>query len=182
MTFPSQDPSAHALSPEAAAVQSAPRLLTGRHVFLMFAGFFTLIIIVNIYLLYAAFSTFRGVEVESSYRAGRAYPQEIEAAKAQNERGWQVSLTAEIRADGALDVRFTPKDASGAPQTGLLVAASLQHPVNRKEDRKLTLYEIAPGQYQAISPDVRKGKWMLHLDASLNSVRHYRTIERVILR
>lgn len=158
------------------------RRITGKHVFLMFAGFFGFIIIVNIYLLYAALSTFRGLDVDSSYRAGKAFPQEIEAARAQEARGWKVDLVTTLSPEGALALRFEPKDASGAVQAGLKVSLVLQHPVDRRLDRSVVLEELSPGVYVAASSGVKPGQWTLALEAHRGTDRMYRTIERVVLR
>jgi nitrogen fixation protein FixH len=88
--------------------------LTGRHVFLMIAGGFTVIIAVNVALAVAAVRTFPGLEVKNSYVASQSFDAD---RAAQDALGWEVALTHEA---GRLTLRF--EDASGSVRPELVSA------------------------------------------------------------
>ena len=62
------------------------RRLTGRGVLLWLFAFFGVTFAVNGAFIYFAVSTFPGVEVASSYKAGQEFEGEIAAGRAQAER------------------------------------------------------------------------------------------------
>jgi nitrogen fixation protein FixH len=81
--------------------------LTGRHVALIFVGFFGTIFAVNGFMAWMAVGTFPGLEA----RNGFAESQTFEARRdAQEALGWDVTATLD---DGVLAIAFT--DESGAP-------------------------------------------------------------------
>jgi nitrogen fixation protein FixH len=81
--------------------------LTGRHVALIFAGFFGTIFAVNGFMAWMAVGTFPGLEAKNGF----AESQTFEARRdAQEALGWNVGATI---ANGVLAIAFT--DANGAP-------------------------------------------------------------------
>ena len=68
------------------------RGLRGTHVLLVFLGFFTTIFLVNGIMVYAALSTFGGLETADAYRKGLAYNARIAEGQAQAQRGWRDSV------------------------------------------------------------------------------------------
>src|SRR5262245_30122302 len=70
--------------------------VTGRMVLAALLGFFGLVAGVNAAMIYAAVSTFGGVETESSYRAGLAFAREAATVAAQDARHWSVTAKAAI--------------------------------------------------------------------------------------
>ena len=64
------------------------RKLTGKHVLMIFAGAFGVIISVNLVLAYSAIKTFPGLEVKNSYVASQTFN---ERKAAQEALGWNVS-------------------------------------------------------------------------------------------
>ncbi len=101
--------------------------LTGRHVFLIFIGFFGTIISVNLFMAYMAVGTFPGLEA----RNGFAESQTFEARRdAQEALGWQVGATL---ADGVLAIAFT--DAAGAPVDVAGLEAVVGRATSVSEDR-----------------------------------------------
>ena len=81
--------------------------LTGRHVAMIFVGFFGTIFAVNGFMAYMAVGTFPGLEA----RNGFAESQTFEARRdAQEALGWDVAASVQ---EGVLAIVFT--DSSGAP-------------------------------------------------------------------
>lgn len=154
--------------------------LTGRHVLVLMLAFFGLIFAANAALISLAVGTFSGLEVASSYRAGRGFPAEIEAARAQAALGWTVSAHVERNADGTALIRFEPRDARHAI-AGLDVVARLQRPTDSRFDRTADLDERTPGVYLARVAGVEQGQWTLVFEARRGTERIYRSRNRVVL-
>lgn len=125
------------------------RVFTGRAFLVWLILGFALVLGVNAAMAYLAVRSFNGVEVKSSYAAGRAMPAELRAAAAQNERGWIVDLHIDGRArkgEPAL-VWATLNDRTGEPLEGLSTALRLEHPSDEFLDRSVVLTETARGRY-----------------------------------
>lgn len=71
--------------------------ITGWHVFGALVAFFGAVMVVNVAMVWAALSTFGGVETPSSYRAGLEFSREMDRAAAQKALGWAV--TADLTGD-----------------------------------------------------------------------------------
>lgn len=132
---------------------------TGWHMLATILLFFGVMFAANGTLIYFALTTFGGTVVESSYKAGRAFPAEIEAARAQESLRWTVALRAERRADGQVTVVLTPKDADGRSLTGLGVEAVLERPVDKRADVPVVFVEREAGVYAGIAEHVEPGNW-----------------------
>ena len=81
--------------------------LTGRTVFIIFAGFFGVIFTVNFTMAWFAVSSFPGLETRNPYMVSQEFQEDRAAQEA---LGWQV---AAWERDGVLSVAFT--DRAGAP-------------------------------------------------------------------
>ncbi|WP_436642583.1 FixH family protein [Microbaculum sp. FT89] len=155
--------------------------VTGRTVLFSLIGFFGLITVANIIMIWLAVSTNTGVVVASSYRAGNAYQAELDAARAQVERNWSVSADVARTADGvAFDV--TVRDGDGAPVGGLEVSATLASHVSEADDQRVALSEGEIGRYRGSAGTVGSGNWLLIIDAMRGDERVYRSENRVMLR
>ena len=84
-------------------------------------------------MIRAAISTFGGVETGSAFQAGQAFKHDIEAARAQQSRHWQVKANVR-RADGGTVVQIDARDEDGHPLAGLEAVASLHRPTDRRGD------------------------------------------------
>ena len=158
-----------------------PRELTGRAVLLWIVGFFAVVFAVNGVLVQAATSTFRGIEVGSSYQAGLMFKQEVESAERQNALHWRVDgkLSRDGTGQAVLDIGAA--DAQGAPVTGLTAVAYLAHPADSRLDRTVELDKIAPGRFHG-AVTAQAGQWELTVDLSRGGDRLFRSRSRVTLR
>ncbi|MBL8563527.1 MAG: FixH family protein [Gemmobacter sp.] len=130
--------------------------ITGRQVFAVTAGAFTVIIAVNLYMAYSAVSTFPGVEVANSYVAS----QQFEANRdAQAALGWQ--LAPDYRPGEGVVLRFT--DAQGLPVQVQGLEVLLGRTTSSAEDQRPAFHREA-GAYTA-PVTLAPGKWMLHVKA-----------------
>jgi nitrogen fixation protein FixH len=129
--------------------------LTGKHVFAITAGAFSVIIAVNLVLAFQAVSTFPGLEVKNSYVASQGF----NARKAAQEAlGWQLDPTY---AEGRIDLAFTDRD--GAP----VRVSDLQVLIGRTTstaDDAMPAFTRTGDVYSA--PLVlARGKWMVKVTA-----------------
>ena len=155
------------------------RPLTGRTVLICLIAFFAVISIVNGIMIRAAISTFGGVETGSAFQAGQAFKYDIEAARAQQSRHWQVKANVR-RADGGTVVQIDARDEDGHPLAGLEAVASLHRPTDRRGDLAVSLSEEEVGQFRGIGP-AAIGQWDLLIDLSRNGERLFRSRNRVVL-
>lgn len=123
------------------------RPITGWTVLGWMIAFFAVIFLVNGIFIYYAVGTFPGLEVASSYKAGQQFEGEVEAARAQAERGWHVDLATRSTAEGTT-VLATFQDRDGSPLRALDVSADIEHPAFVSADATLSLVETAPGRYE----------------------------------
>lgn len=129
--------------------------MTGRKVLGIFIGIFAVVFSVNVYMAYSAVSTFPGLEVASSYVAGRGFDDRMAAQRA---LGWEVAV--EVAPD-AVHVHFT--DADGNPVEVAAMQATLGRPTHTRDDiePEFTYYR---GTFTApVSLDT--GNWNLRVQA-----------------
>lgn len=155
--------------------------VTGRTVLFSLFGFFGLIFAANGVLIWLALSSHTGTVVGSSYRASGTFQSDIEAARAQAERGWSVSADLLRSGPGAV-VEILVKDAGGAPITGLAVTARLTSPKQADTDIAITLIESETGRYGGAIDTLEAGKWRLEIEAARGDDRLYRSDNRVMIR
>lgn len=129
--------------------------LTGRKVFAIAAGFFGLIIGVNIVLAYKAVSTFPGLEVANSYVASQSFDAERDA---QNGLGWALAVNAEKT---AVTLSFTGTDGRFVqPKT---LTATIGRATEAQDD-SIPAFTFSEGYYTA-PVDLGPGKWVLRVEA-----------------
>lgn len=153
--------------------------LTGRMVLAGLIGFFGLVAGVNAAMIYAAVSTFGGVETESSYRAGLAFARETATAAAQDARHWIVTAKAANEGNATV-VEVTARDASGQPITNLAATASFVHPTDRRADHTVPLVSSGAGRFRGATT-ASAGQWDLVIELSRDDERLFRSKNRVWL-
>lgn len=161
--------------------QKPGRELTGRGVLFWLLGFFGLVFLVNGIFIWVALGSFPGVVVESSYHAGQVYNQDIAAAQAQAERGWQVGVDLTRALSGGGDIRVEARDKSGAPLTGLEFTARLKHPAYEGKDQTVALTETESGIYKGKAEDLPAGNWQLEVEALRDGKRLFLSENRLFL-
>jgi nitrogen fixation protein FixH len=154
--------------------------VTGRTVLVCFVTFFAVVAGVNAIMVRAAVSTFGGVETESSYKAGLAFSREVAAARAQDERRWDVRATVTPAID-AQQVEVTVRDAAGRPLSGLAAIVRFNHPTDRRADVTQEVREIAPGRF-AGSAVPAAGQWDLVIELLRGGERVFLSKSRVVIK
>lgn len=133
-----------------------PERIEGRHVLMGLIGFFGVMILANGIFLYYAVGTFNGFATDNAYQRGLDYNERIAADAAQAARGWQPAAHYEpARRQLVVEV----KDARGRLVAGLSVSGDVRRPVTDRQDRPVSLQEIAPGRY-AVPVELAPGQWI----------------------
>ncbi len=140
------------------------RPLTGRHVLIIFLGFFALVIGVNVLMATLAIRTFSGVEEDSAYTKGLAYNAKLAERDQMARYGYEVTLDAARTATGAatLTAHYVQ---NGQPAHGLSVEATIRHPANAHLDRAVTLTDAGDGRYSAELSGLDAANWTVILTA-----------------
>ena len=140
----------HELLPPLVERRKSPGFtLTGRHVFAIVTTFFVVVASVNAYMMYRAFSTMPGLDAgRNGYEVSQRWNGQIDAAAAQEARGWQAQGDVSRLAEGTwASVAF--RTASGRPIDGLEVEFAFNHPTSRRLDHVIRLAGAGEGRYQA---------------------------------
>ncbi|MGY3691637.1 nitrogen fixation protein FixH [Bradyrhizobium sp. USDA 3240] len=164
-----------------AASSSVARPITGRFVLVTTIAFFAVVISVNMVMMRLAITTLPGTEVDSAYSAGLAYQREIDAAKQQNERDWQVHAHIDRRSDGTAAIALEVRDHAGAPLTGLSFLARLERPIDRRADRAIEIGEAGVGTYRGRAEGVAAGQWDLVIEGNADGRRMFLSKNRILL-
>jgi nitrogen fixation protein FixH len=135
--------------------------LAGRHVLGLLLAFFGAVFVVNGALIYEAVRTNSGLVANEPYRKGLHYNARIAADERQAQLGWRDSL--DVTREGA--VALVLKDGTGQPVAGLKVETVLGRPATNREDLRVALIEVAPGRYEAHTPPLAAGNWVVALEA-----------------
>lgn len=141
------------------------KTLTGSHVLAMILGFFAIVIAANATFITLAVSTFPGEDVARSYVQGLDYNATLRDRAAARTLGWVIQAHAmETQSGPALDVTLTTKE--GHPLETITLTGMLRRPATTSQDRVLQFNEVAPGRYQALTPDLPPGAWDLRANAN----------------
>jgi nitrogen fixation protein FixH len=143
-------------------------------------AFFAAVAGVNAVMIWAAVSTFGGVETGSSYQAGLAFARETAGVAAQDALHWQVEAKVSSVA-GATLVEVVATDAAARPVSGLQAVAQLVHPNDNRADHLVVLNEGAAGQFRGYGGPLA-GQWVLVIELSREGTRMFRSRNRVFLR
>lgn len=128
----------------------------GRLIFMYFAAFFGLIIVVNAIFIYMALYTHSGVVTQQPYEKGLAFNETLEKAKAQPELEHHVSYE-----DGILRWALPMENAS--------VTAHIVRPVQDGHDFDMRLKHMGGGVYEANPIMPLPGVWTAKLKATWNN-------------
>lgn len=157
------------------------REFTGRSMLIWLGAFFGVMFVANAFFVYFALTSWTGLEVESSYKAGQGYQQELDAAHLQASLGWQIEADVKRSVDGHTQVRIKALDKAGAPLTGVPMIATLHRPTHRAEDRDVVLIETEPGVYAGSLAGLAAGQWDLQIAVRDGDTVQFRSKNRVFL-
>jgi len=127
---------------------------TGWHAAAMLAGFFGVIVVVNLIMASYAVSTFGGVVVENSYVASQHFNRWLDEARRSKELGWEPAVSR--LPDGTLAVVLT-----GAP-ADVRLEGTAHHPLGSLPDTALTFVPDGAGGFRTAAP-LPAGRWIIRL-------------------
>lgn len=117
---------------------------TGKHMLLLAASFFGVIISVNVGMAVVASTSWTGLVVDNSYVASQEFEEKRIAHEKQSAAGWQASFTY---APGIAQVIV--RDGAGNTIDLGPVKLQINRPVGGHDDQKLTLNRSTGGGYSA---------------------------------
>lgn len=158
-----------------------PWEVTGRTVLVWLVAFFGIVFLANAVMIRSAISTFGGVEVASSYKAGLRFGQDMSDVRAQDALRWQVSGSLDHDRNGDARLSIVARDKSNAPLGGFDVQARLVHPADSRRDVAIAMSQTAAGVFQGVAP-ATPGQWELEIEISRGEERMFRSRSRVTLR
>lgn len=156
--------------------------LTGRHVLIWLAAFFGVVFVANFTMMHFAVSTFSGLEDDSPYKNGLAYNTDLDAARRQNERGWQVDARMARGSEGDLRFSVETKDAASAPLSGLQGVMRLERPADRRFDHEVEIGAVGSGRYEAVFGVVEPGQWDAVIELRSKGETLFVSRNRIILK
>jgi nitrogen fixation protein FixH len=161
--------------------RTAPREWKGWMVLVFMLAFFGVVIGVNAFMAHLAMSTFGGVDVDSSYRAGQMFERDVAMAETQDERHWRVDGKIRQASDGTKSLDLAARDSSGTPLSGLTATAQFTRPTDRRLDRAVAIHEDEPGHFRG-DVVLPPGQWDLVIELTRQGERQFRSINRVVIR
>lgn len=167
---------------DAATTTVSGRPITGRAVLICLIVFFGMIIGINAVMMKLAIDTLPGTEVDSPYVASLAYGSEIVAARAQVARGWAVNAQVNRDGDGGASVRVEALDRDARPLAGIVFAARLERPADRRLDQVVELAATSSATYRGRVAQLSAGQWDLVLEGDHNGERVFLSRNRVVLK
>ena len=127
----------------------------------IFVAGMAVVFAVNGVLVFLALGTWTGLETAGHYEKGLAYNENLAAARAQAERGWQ----ADVEYDPAGMVTATFRDRDGIPLENLTVEALALRPTHEGYDVAADLTHAGGGLYRGRLHLPLPGQWQLRIHA-----------------
>lgn len=150
----------------------------GRVIPWLFAGFFGVVIMANATMVYFAVSSFTGLQTEDHYLRGLAYNRVLEAERAQQALGWEI--TVEFQSTGPLrgHIIVHARDAAGAPLGDATIVAHFVRPAESGYDMDIRLSAERDGVQTAEVELPLPGLWEIQTQI-VHPSGVYRTARRI---
>ncbi|WP_306119725.1 MULTISPECIES: FixH family protein [unclassified Roseitalea] len=131
----------------------APKTFTGWHFLAIIAGYFGIVIGVNLFMAWNAVDSWTGLVVKNSYVASQQFNEVTAEKRAQLAMGWKA---IPAYADGTMTLEL--HDARKAPIEGAIITATLGRPSYDAEDHMVQFAETGPGVYDGRT-ELAAGIW-----------------------
>lgn len=154
--------------------------LTGKKVLVILAGFFSVIIGVNMVMAYVAVTTFSGMQTQRPYEAGLKFNHAIAKARVQQEQHWKVDTHLERAKDGQVTLTIALADQQGAAIVDQQLRVELLSPVDSRNDAVFALTPDGPGRYRGVA-QAAAGQWDLVIESRRSEDAVFRSVSRVSL-
>jgi nitrogen fixation protein FixH len=135
-----------------------------------------LVIAVNFYMVYDAFSTFPGVAGRDGFDLSNEYKRVVATAQRQAALGWQVE--ADVTQERFPALRLT--DRAGAPMTATEIRAQAERPVGPVDSTALIFRMVGDGLYRA-DTSLYSGQWDIMLSVQADG-QLFNATRRVVVK
>jgi len=139
------------------------RPITGRTVFFVLAGFFSVMFAVNGFFVFRAISSFPGEEEPKSYLQGVAYNEVLQNRRAQEALGWRAEAGV-VAGEAGRSLVVAVLTSAGEPVSGVQVGASWRA-AGDPEVAVLAVRERADGRFHALLPADVRGRGRFEIEA-----------------
>ena len=130
---------------------------TGKRILAWFVGFFLVVFAANGIMAYFALNTWTGLTTDDAYVPGLNYNQELSNAAAQQQSGWEISISGKPEfTEGRLEVTINRPVESLPP---IDVTATFVRAVQEGFDQEITLSHNGNGLYGAPVKLPLIGQW-----------------------
>ncbi len=133
--------------------------MTGWHVLWIALGAIGIVVLVNIFFVFAALRSHSGVDVGDAYTLGLAYNDHIAERERQAALGWSAEVAAASTGPGQIEITISLVDAEGLALSGLALGGELRRVVESRSDQAISFTERAPGTYVGFAQVAFPGRW-----------------------
>lgn len=154
-------------------------ITASRKALLIILGGFSIVLAANSALVYFALSSWTGLETEQHFAKGLAYNDDLEAARRQQDLGWQMQLATTFSDATTGNIGITLLDREGRPLNDLTVKVFAVRPTHSGYDREFLASPKADGVYQAMFALPLQGVWDLRVVARRGD-SDFQRVERVV--
>ena len=163
------------------AAEASGFRIKGWHVLVGMAGFFGLVIAVDVGMAVIAYRSYPGEVSAKPYEEGLAFNRTLAARAEERALGWQAKLEATSIGSGQIRLRANIRDAAGQPVRGLKLSGLLERPATEAGRLQRTFTETRAGVYDATAPEV-PGAWDLTLKGRDAQARPFEAQGRLVWR
>jgi nitrogen fixation protein FixH len=156
--------------------------LSGKHVLLMLAAFFGVILAVNIDLVIKAETSFSGEDEHNAYLQGVDFNNTLARRAEQARLGLQVHILATRGAAEAVIISVAVKLPDGRTPSGLNLEGRLRHPSDARMDHELKFRPDGDGGFVANVADVAPSAWNIEVRSTEKSASPFEADKRIWLR
>lgn len=135
------------------------RGLTGWHVLSIALGTLGIVVLVNVFFVFAALRSHSGVDEGDAYTLGLAYNDHIAERERQAAMGWTANVSSRSLGDRATELVIQLTGPDGEVLTGLAVEGELRRVVESRSDQLIVLTEGPPGRYSGTVALSFPGRW-----------------------
>lgn len=147
---------------------------TGRHMFLVMAGFFAVIIAVNVGMATMARTSWTGLVVANTYVASQQFNGKAEIGRAQAALGW----TGVLSISGG-ETRYLLKDGQGRVLPLASTTVAFRHPAYEARDMAFMLAPDGASFSAATVP--ADGVWIVEIEADAGLEHPWRDVRRIVV-
>ena len=138
-----------------------------------FVAFFAVLAVLDGVFVYIASSTHTGVVTENAYNEGLRYNQTIAAAEAQDQLGWDASISYD---NDKLSVALV--DANNTAIEDAIIEALFIRPTQDGGDFRLSVAEQSPGLYEKIV-SAPMGQWDVRIYVTWKQ-KQFQSAQRIV--